>query len=75
MWKRPFNILIEMKSTEQLKILHDKIKANQTQYDLSTEAVKISVLPLKSVDKYAYLTFEDLGYKPGLVKQAKFEVK
>ena len=53
--------------------LDDKIKTNQTQYDLSTEAAKISALPLKSVDKYAHLTFEDLGYKPGVAEQAKFE--
>ena len=25
------------------------------------------------MDKYEYLTCEDLGYKPGVVEQAKFE--
>ena len=36
-----------MKSTEHLKFLDDKTKANKTQYGLNREAVKISALPLK----------------------------
>ena len=59
--------------TDELKILDDKIKANQAQYDLDIEAAKISVLSSKEVDNYRYFTGEDLGYKPGVVEQAKFE--
>ena len=33
-----------MTVTDQLKILDDKIKSNQAQYDLSREAAKISAL-------------------------------
>ena len=33
--------------TDELKILHDKIKLNQAQYDLSREAAKISALSSK----------------------------
>ena len=33
-----------MTLTEQVKILEDKIKANETQYDLDREAAKISAL-------------------------------
>ena len=62
--KKSFNTLIKMKLTDELKILDDKIKANQAQYDLSKEAATISVLSSKILDKYEYLTGEDLGYKP-----------
>ena len=62
-----------MTLTDELKILDDKIKANQTQYDFDREAAKMSALPSKKLDKYEYLTGEDLGYKPGVVQQAKFE--
>ena len=58
---------------DQIKILDDKIKANQAQYNLDREAAKISALLSIKLDKYEYLTGEDLGYKPGVVEQAKFE--
>ena len=57
-----------------LKILDDKIKANQTQYDLDREAAKISALLFKNMDKYECLTGEDLGYKPGVFKRAKLSI-
>ena len=38
--------------TDELKILHDKLKANQAQYDLDREAAKISALSSKKLDKY-----------------------
>ena len=47
----------------------NEIKLN----DLDREAVKISALSSKELDKYEHLTGEDLGYKPGVVEQAKFE--
>ena len=56
-----------MRSTDELKIPDDKIKANQAQYDLSREASKFSVLSSKSLDKYEYLRGNDLGYKPSVV--------
>ena len=62
-----------MTLTDELKIPDDKIKANQAQYDLDREADKISALPSKKQDTYEYLTGEDLGYKPGVVEQDKFE--
>ena len=39
-------ILIKMTVTDQIKILDDKIKSNQVQYDLGREATKISKLKL-----------------------------
>ena len=62
-----------MTLTDELKILNDKIKANQAQYDLDREAAKISALSSKELDKYEYLTGEDLGYKPGVLEKAKFD--
>ena len=59
--------------TDELKIIDEKIKANQAQYNLDREAAKISALSSKELDKYKYLTGEDLGYKLAVVKQAKFE--
>ena len=62
-----------MTLTEQVKILDDKIKTNKAQYDLDREAAKISALSSGELEKYEYLTGEDLGYKPGVVEKAKFE--
>ena len=62
-----------MTLTDELKILEEKIKANQAQYDLDRKAAKISALSSKELHKYEYLIGEDLGYKPGVVAQAKFE--
>ena len=63
-----------MTVTDQLKILDDKFKANQTQYDLSREASKISTLLTKSLlGKYEYLTGEELGYKPNVFEKRKLE--
>ena len=59
--------------TDERKILDDKIKANQAQYDLDREATKMSELSSKELDKYKCLTGEDLECKPGLLEQAKTE--
>ena len=62
-----------MTVTDQIKILNRKIKQNESQYDLDREAAKISALSSNNLDKYEYLTGEDLGLKPSTVEQAKFE--
>ena len=59
--------------TEQVKILGDKIKANKAQYDLDRKATKMSALSSGELEKYEYLTGEDLGYKPDVIQKAKFE--
>ena len=46
---------------------------NEAQYDLGRKAVKISALSSNNLDKYEYLTGEDLGFKPSTVEQTKFE--
>ena len=56
-----------------IKILDNKIRSNQAQYDLDRQNAKISALSCGELDKYEYLTGEDLGYKPDVVQKAKFE--
>ena len=62
-----------MTVTDQLKIIDNKIKANQAQYDLDRLAAKISAYSSGDLRKYEYLTGEDFGYKPSVVEQAKFD--
>ena len=62
-----------MTVTDQIKILNRKIKQHKSQYDLDRKAAKISALSSNNLDKYEYLTGEDLGLKPRTVEQAKFE--
>ena len=62
-----------MTVTDQFKIIDNKIKANQAQYDLGRLAAKISLYSFGDLRKYEYLTGEDLGYKPSVIEQAKFE--
>ena len=46
---------------------------NEAQYNLDRKAAKISALSSNNLDKYEYLTGEDLGLKPSIIEQAKFE--
>ena len=62
-----------MTVTDQIKILNRKIMQNEAQYDLDRKAAKISALSSNNLDKYEYLTGEDLGLKPSSIEQTKFE--
>ena len=64
---------IKMTLTNQIKILSKKIIQNEAQYDLDRKAVKIYALSSNNLEKYEYLTGEDLGLQPSTVEQAKFE--
>ena len=46
---------------------------NEAQYDLDRKAAKTSALSFKNLDKYEYLTREDLGLKPNTIEQTKFD--
>ena len=46
---------------------------NEAQYDLDRKAAKISALFSNNLDKYQYLTGEDLGLKRNTIEQARFE--
>ena len=57
----------------QIKIRDNEIRSNKAQYDQDRLNAKISALSSGELDKYEYLTGEDLGYKPDVVQKAKFE--
>ena len=59
--------------TDQIKILDRKVMQNEAQYDLERKAAKISALPSNNLDRYQYLTGENLGVKPSIIEQTKFE--
>ena len=62
-----------MTRKDQIKILDDKIKANERQYDLDRTNAEISAYSRGDMSKYEYLTKKDLKYKPDAFEQAKFE--
>ena len=62
-----------MTRKDQIKILDDKIKANNGQYDLDRMNAEISAYSSGDLPKYEYLTKKDLGYKPVAVEKLKFE--
>ena len=57
-----------MTATDKIKIVYNKIKLNQVQYEAakvkdSREAAKVSALSSKNLlEKYKYLTGEDLRH-------------
>ena len=54
--------------------IEDKIKDEKLQYDINREASKISALSSGKIDKYEYLTGEDIlpSNQKQIIKQAKF---
>ena len=46
---------------------------DEAQYDLGRKTAKICVLSSNNLDKYEYLTGEDLSLKPSTIEQARFE--
>ena len=62
-----------MTKSDQIKILNNKIKANNAQYDIDRLNTEISVFSEGDLDKYEFLTRKDLKYKPNALDKAKFE--
>ena len=62
-----------MAITDQIKILNKKIVQNEAQYDWDRKAAEISALSSNNLDKYEYLTGDNLGLKPSTIEQARFE--
>ena len=58
--KKSFRSIIKSTLTDELNILGDKIKVNQAQYELGREVAKIYSLSSDELEKYKYLTDEDL---------------
>ena len=61
-----------MTRKEQVKILDDKVKANERQNDLDRMNTEISAYSSGDLPKYEYLTKKDLGYKPDALEKVKF---
>ena len=62
-----------MTVTNQLNVIDNKIKANRVQYDLDRLAAKLFALSSGELRKYEYFTGQDLGYKPSVIEQTKFD--
>ena len=62
-----------MTRKDPIKILDDKIKANNVQYNLDRMNAEISAYSRGDLPKYEYLTKKDLGYKADALKKVKFE--
>ena len=62
-----------MTRKDQIKILDNKIKTNNVQYDLDTMNAEISAYSGGNLTKYEYLTKKVLGYKPDAVGKVEFE--
>ena len=61
-----------MTKSDQIKILNNKIKSNNVQYDINRLNTEISAYSSGDLDKYEFLTKQDLKYKPDALEQAKF---
>ena len=62
-----------MTKSNQIKILNNKIKANNSQYKIDTLNAEISAFSEGDLDKFEFLTCKDLKYKPNALDKAKFE--
>ena len=61
-----------MRVADQIKFLGRKIKQNKAQYDLGRKPTKMSTLSSGNLNKYEYLTGEDLYYMASAVGKARF---
>ena len=66
-------VLIKIRVADQIKFLDRKIKQNKAQYDLGRKPTKMSTLSSGNLNKYEYLTGEDLDYMASTVDKARFE--
>ena len=62
-----------MTNSDQIKILNNKIKVNNAQYDINRLNAEISAFSEGDLDKYEFLTRKDLKYKPNELDIAKLE--
>ena len=63
---------IKTNRSDQIKVLNDKIKANNVKSDVNRLNAEISAYSSGDLDKYEFLTNQDLKYKPDALEQAKF---
>ena len=62
-----------MTVSDQSRIIDNKIESDQAQYDLNRLTAKITPLSPGELRKYEYLTDKDLGYRPRVLEQTKFD--
>ena len=62
-----------MTKSDKIKILNNKIKANNAQYKIDRLNAEISAFSEGDLDKFEFLTRKDLKYKPNAFDKAKFE--
>ena len=62
-----------MTRKEQNKILDDKIESNNDQYEVDRLNAEISAFSNGDLNKYEFLTRNDLKYKPNALDKARFE--
>ena len=63
-----------MTITDEIKILDKKIMQNEPQHDLDRKFAKISGLSSNNLDKYKYLTGENLGLKPNILNNLDLSI-
>ena len=56
---------------EQIKILSNKIRQNKADYDLYRKSTEVSALSSGKLNKYEYLTNNDLGYSQVLLRKQR----
>ena len=62
-----------MTKSDQIKILNEKIKSNNSEYNIDRLNAEISAFSEGDLDKYEFLTRKDLKYKPNALNKVKFE--
>ena len=62
-----------MTVTDHIQILDKRTMQNEAQYDIDRKGAKISELSSNNLNKYEYLTGEDLNLKQSTVEQARFK--
>ena len=62
-----------MTCKEQNKILNDKIESNINQYKVDRLNAEISAFSSGDLNKYEFLTREDLKYKPNALDKGRFQ--
>ena len=72
--KKFVSFLIKMTATDQIKILDGKVMQNEAQYDLDRKAAKMSALSSNNLDKYEYLTGEDLVLNQALSNKLNLNI-
>ena len=63
-----------MTVTDQIKILNRKIMQNEAKYDLDRKAAKISALSSNNLNKYDYVTGEDLDLNQALLSKLNLSI-